>query len=164
MLFRSYPSTAANGVWVLPGSHKLGKADIKRMVAENGGSDRLEGAVPMLCEAGDTIISNRQLVHGSFANSSPDRRVTMNEGFFPRRRVLNVTAKRLHGVVETFDEVRVRERSRIIQLAIDARRQHFPDEKPFAYKPFAGREDKARWNETTRQSLLKNYNQRDMFI
>jgi len=40
-------------------------------------------------------------VHGSFANSSPDRRVTLNAGFFPRRRVLGVTAKRLHGVVET---------------------------------------------------------------
>ena len=58
----------------------------------------------------------------------------------------------------------MRERSRIIQLAIDARRQHFPDEKPFAYRPFVGHEDEARWNDTTRATLLKNYNQRDMFI
>ena len=49
-----YPSTAANGVWVLPGSHKRGKSDIRKMVAESG-SDRIEGAVPMLCDAGDTI-------------------------------------------------------------------------------------------------------------
>ena len=76
-----YPSTAGNGVWVLPGSHKRGRADIKKMVAESG-SDRIESAVPMLCDAGDTIVTNRQLVHGSFANSSPDRRITLNEGFF----------------------------------------------------------------------------------
>ena len=159
-----YPSTAGNGVWVLPGSHKLpNTVDIKKMVIDNG-SDRLPDAVPMLCDAGDTIISNRQLVHGSFANSSPDRRVTLNAGFFPRKRVLNVTAKRLHGTVETYDEKRVVERSRIIQLAIDARRQHFPHEKAFVYKPFAGHEDETRWNETTRQTLLRNYNQRDMFI
>ncbi len=159
-----YPSTAGNGVWVLPGSHKLpNTVDIKQMVIDNG-SDRLPDAVPMLCDAGDTIISNRQLVHGSFANSSPDRRVTLNAGFFPRRRVLNVTAKRLHGTVETYDEERVRERSRIIQLAINARHQHFPNEKPFVYRPFVGREDESRWNETTRATLLKNYNQRDMFI
>ena len=91
-----YPSTAANGVWVLPGSHKRGKADIRKMVAESG-SDRIEGAVPMLCDAGDTIVTNRQMVHGSFANSSPDRRLTLNEGFFPRKRVLNVTTRRLTG-------------------------------------------------------------------
>ncbi len=159
-----YSSTAGNGVWVLPGSHKLpNTVDIKKLVLDNG-SDRLPDAVPMLCEPGDTIISNRQLVHGSFANSSPDRRVTLNAGFFPRKRVLNVTAKRLHGTVETYDEQRVVERSRIIQLAIDARRQHFPEEKSFVYKPFVGREDESRWNEMTRRTLLKNYNQRDMFI
>src|SRR5262249_4615805 len=95
-----YPSTAGNGVLVLPGSNKRGKGDIKRMVAESG-SDRLDGAVPMLTEAGDTIVTNRQLVHGSFANSSPDRRITLNAGFFPRRRVLDVTTRRLSGAVET---------------------------------------------------------------
>lgn len=159
-----YPSTAGNGVWVLPGSHKLpNTVDIKKRVIDNG-SDRLPDAVPMLCAAGDTIVSNRQLVHGSFANSSPDRRVTLNAGFFPRKRVLNVTAKRLHGTVETYDESRVFERSRIIQLGIDARRQRFPNEKSFSYRPFVGREDEARWTEAARETVLKNYNQRDMFI
>jgi hypothetical protein len=158
-----YPSTAANGVWVLPGSHKRGKADIKRMVAECG-SDRIEGAVPMLCEAGDTIVTNRQLVHGSFANSSPDRRITLNEGFFPRKRVLNVTTRRLQGAVETYDQARIDGRTRILQIAIDARRQRFPHEKSYVYRPLAGREDENRWNETTRATVLKNYNQLDMFI
>ena len=159
-----YPSTAGNGVWVLPGSHKLpNTVDIKQMVIDNG-SDRLPDAVPMLCDAGDTIVSNRQLVHGSFANSSPDRRVTLNAGFFPRKRVLGVTAKRLHGTVETYDEERVHQRSRIIQLGIDARRQRFPREKSYVYKPLADRADETRWNEAARETLLKNYNQRDMFI
>ena len=158
-----YPSTAANGVWVLPGSHKGGRADIRKMVAESG-SDRIEGAVPMLCDAGDTIVTNRQLVHGSFANSSPDRRLTLNEGFFPRKRVLNVTTKRLTGAVQTYDQARIDARTRILQIAIDARRQRFPQEKSFVYQPLIGREDENRWNETTRAAVLKNYNQLDMFI
>ncbi len=158
-----YASTAGNGVWVLPGSHKLGKADIRKLVARSG-SDRIDGAVPMLCAAGDTIITNRQLLHGSFANSSPDRRITLNAGFFPRKRVLGVTTRRLTGVVETYDEARITERARILQLAIDARRQRFPEERAHVYRPLAGREDESRWNETTRETMLKNYNQRDMFI
>ena len=158
-----YASTAGNGVWVLPGSHKLGKADIRKLVAQSG-SDRIDGAVPMLCSAGDTIITNRQLLHGSFANSSPDRRITLNAGFFPRKRVLGVTTRRLHGAIETYDQARIDERCRILQLAIDARRQRFPQERAYVYRPLAGREDESRWNETTRQTMLKNYNQRDMFI
>jgi hypothetical protein len=158
-----YPSTAGNGVWVLPGTHHERTADIKKMMAD-AGSDRIPGAVPLLCDAGDTIVTNRQLVHGSFANSSPDRRVTLNAGFFPRKRVLGVTAKRLHGTVETYDAERVVERSRLIQLGIDARRQRFPQEKSYVYKPLAARADENRWTESAREALLKNYNQRDMFI
>jgi hypothetical protein len=158
-----YPSTAANCVWMLPGSHKLGKVDIKRLVAESG-SERIAGAVPMLCEPGETMVLNRQCVHGSFANSSPDRRVTLNEGFFPRRRVLNVTTKKLSGDLVTYDSAHIAERSRLIQLGIDARRQRFPDETPFVYKPLAGRENENRWSDDTRTRLLANYNLRDMFI
>src|SRR6185436_2866391 len=113
---------------------------------------------------GDTIVTNRQMVHGSFANSSPDRRITLNEGFFPRRRVLNVTTRRLNGKVETYDAARIAERTRIIQIAIDARRQRFPRERGYVYRPLAGSENANRWNETTRTTVLMNYNQRDMFI
>ncbi len=158
-----YPATVGNCLWVIPGSHKLGKADIRRLVAGSG-SDRIEGAVPMLCAAGDTIVTNRQLLHGSFANSSPDRRITLNEGFFPRKRVLGVTAKRLHGAIETYSQARIDERCRILLLAIDARKQRFPQERPYVYRPLAGQEENNRWNETMRETVLKNYNQRDMFI
>jgi hypothetical protein len=158
-----YPSTPGNCVWVLPGSHKLGKVDIKRLVAESG-SERIEGAVPMICEPGDVMIMNRQLVHGSFANTSMDRRITLNAGFFPRHRVVNVTTTRLNGDVETYTEERLRERSRIIALAIDARQQRFPEEPRYVYQPLRGEEANSRWNEHTRETLLKNYNLRDVFI
>ena len=158
-----YPSTAGNGVWILPGSHKLGKVDIKRLVAESG-SERIEGAMPLLCEAGDVFILNRQVVHGSFANSSPDRRVTLNEGFFPRRRVENVTTTKLDGETVTYDTAHIVERSRMIAIAIDARRQRFPEETPYCYRPLAGQEDANRWNEQTRRTVVKDYNLRDMYI
>ncbi|MBS0243593.1 MAG: phytanoyl-CoA dioxygenase family protein, partial [Proteobacteria bacterium] len=158
-----YPSTAGNCVWTLPGSHKLGKVNIRKLVEESG-SDRIDGAVPMLCEPGETMILNRQAVHGSFANSSPDRRITLNAGFFPRKRVMNITTKKLTGEVQTYDEARINERSRIIPIAIDARRQRFPQEKSFVYQPLKGRDAENRWNEETRGKVLWNYNQRDMFI
>lgn len=158
-----YDCTAGNCVWVLPGSHAIGKVDIKAMETEEG-SDRLVGAVPMVCKAGDIVILNRQMVHGSFANSSPDRRVTLNAGFFPRDRLLNVTTQRLNGTVETYDAARIENRSRIIQLAIDARHQAFPDEAPYVYRPLADKAEALRWNEANRQAILQNYNLDDMFI
>ena len=115
-----YPSTAGNGVWILPGSHKLRSVDIKKMVLD-AGSERITDAIPLLCSAGDTFILNRQMVHGSFANSSPDRRVTLNAGFFPRTRVQDVTVSHLDGRVVTFDSEQINERTRMIAIGIDAR-------------------------------------------
>ncbi len=158
-----YPSTAGNGVWVVPGSHKLGKINISRMVKESG-SERIKDAVPMICEGGDVIISNRQLVHGSFANSSKNRRVTLNEGFFPRKRVIGIETSQLDGENEYYTGDRIRQRSRIIDLAIDARKQHFKDEKPFIYKPFVGSAEDNTWCEKNRSELLLNYNLNDIYI
>ena len=158
-----YPSTAGNGVWILPRSHKLRSIDIKQLVRD-AGSERIAGAVPLLCSAGDTFMLNRQMVHGSFANSSPDRRVTLNMGFFPRARVQDVTTTNLEGRLLTFDSERIHERSRMIAIAIDARRQRFPNEKPYRYQPLAGEEDNNRWSEETRRNVVKDYNLRDMYI
>jgi ectoine hydroxylase-related dioxygenase (phytanoyl-CoA dioxygenase family) len=158
-----YPSTAGNGVWVLPGSHKQKQVDIKQLMAESG-SERLADAVPMVCAAGDVFMTNRQLIHGSFANTSPDRRITLNAGFFARKRILNVTTARLLGAVETFDADRIFERSRMIAVAADARQQRFPGEERYPYEPMLGHEDDNRWNEETRLSVVKNYNLRDMYI
>jgi Phytanoyl-CoA dioxygenase (PhyH) len=158
-----YPSTPGNCVWVLPGSHKNGKADIKALVAESG-SERIKGAVPMMSEAGDVLVMNRQIVHGSFANTSPDRRVTLNAGFFPRSRVLNVTTRSLKDVEQTYTEERIHERSKIIALGIDARRQRFPNERHFTYQPLASEASSISWNEASRETMLKNYNLKDMYI
>lgn len=158
-----YPSTPGNGVWVLPRSHRERQLDIKDMVARSG-SERIEGTVPLICEGGDAFIVNRQMLHGSFANTSAERRITLNEGFFPRRRIENVTTSMLDGEVATFDPERIHQRSRIIQLAIDARHQRFPDEAPYRYQPFADEADTCRWNEAARESILKDYNLLDMYI
>ena len=42
------------------------------------GSDRLPQAVPLICNPGDVAITNRQAIHGSFANTSRRPRVTIN--------------------------------------------------------------------------------------
>ncbi|MBT3535093.1 MAG: phytanoyl-CoA dioxygenase [Rhodospirillaceae bacterium] len=157
-----YGCTPANGVWVVPGSHKLGKIDIAAVVAE-AGTERLPDAVPIICKPGDVAITNRQTLHGSFANTSPDWRVTVNMGCHRRASILDVEAGGLHNRRAVYDADRIRERSRIIGYAIDARRQHFPDETPFVYKPFEASGDSHAWDEAARQSL-HDYNLLDLSI
>lgn len=157
-----YGCTAANGLWVLPGSHRIGKADIRAMVAD-AGSERLEGAVPLICAPGDVAMTNRQAVHGSFANTSPDPRVTINFGFHRRASVLGVTSGGVHNPVSVYDEQRIFERSKAIAWAIDARARRFPDEPRFTYQPFAGLEDQYRWGPEARAALL-DYNLLDLGI
>ncbi|MGR8920796.1 MAG: phytanoyl-CoA dioxygenase family protein [Gammaproteobacteria bacterium] len=155
-----YGSTAANGLWVVPGTHRRGKLDIKAMVAA-AGSERLPEAVPMICAPGDVGITNRQTVHGSFANVSADTRVTVNFGFHRRRSVIGVTAGGVHNARATYDEARIRERSRLIAYGIDARRQRFPDETPYVYQPLAG--ETWRWDDAARESI-RDYNLLDLSI
>lgn len=155
-----YGCTAANGVWVVPGSHKGGKADIRAMVAA-AGSERLPEAVPILCAPGDVAITNRQAVHGSFANTSKDWRVTWNFGFHRRRSVLGVQGGGVHNAPAVYDEARIQERARLIGLGIAARRQRFPAEVPFAYAPQAG--EGFTWDAAAKASL-RDYNLLDLSI
>ncbi len=158
-----YPSTPANCVWMLPGSHKIGRVDIRRLV-EKSRSERIDEAVPMVCQPGDVMILNRQAVHGSFANTSADRRVTLNAGFFPRRRVLNVTTSKLNGDVDTYDEARISKRSQLISVAIDARQERYPNETRYLYEPAIGKKVQSHLSADARRELLKNYNLQDMYI
>ena len=105
-----YGCTPANGVWVVPGTHRLGKVDIKAKVAE-AGTERLPDAVPMVCAPGDVVISNRQVLHGSFANTSDEWRVTVNMGFHRRASVLGVQGGGVHNAPAIYDEERIRQRS-----------------------------------------------------
>jgi len=157
-----YGSTAVNGVWVLPGTHKQGKLDIKALVAESG-SERLEGAVPIVCNPGDVVICNRQLLHGSFPNCGFEPRITVNFGFHKRSSVLGVMGGGIHSDAQVFDEAIVARRSRAIGYAIDARKQRFPDETPYDYQPLAAAANDYRWSEAARADL-KDYNLDDLSI
>jgi hypothetical protein len=150
----------ANGLWVVPGSHRRGKADIAAMVAA-AGTERLPDAVPLVCAPGDVAITNRQAVHGSFANTSADWRVTVNFGFHRRRSVLGVAGGGVHNAPAVYDEARIAERARVIGWGIDARRQRFPHEVPFAYVPHAGHD--VRWDDAAR-AAIKDYNLLDLGI
>ena len=155
-----YGCDAANGLWVLPGSHNRGKVDIRRLVEETG-SDRLADAVPLICAPGDVAICSRQAVHGSFANTSDAMRVTINMGFHRRASVLNVEGGGIHNDVEVYTAERIDRRSRVVAYGIDARRQHFPDETPYSYQPTQGMGYV--WNDAARVDMT-DYNSEDLGI
>jgi hypothetical protein len=155
-----YPTTAENALWLIPGSHCSGKIDIQARVAANGGSDRLPGAVPMLCAPGDIALVNRQLLHGAFANRSDRRRVSLTFGFHRRSSIAGVVGE----LPEPYDDQRIHRRARVIATAIDARRQRFPGEQPFTYKPLAAEVDANRWTEANRAAVLTDYEQYDLGI
>ncbi|MCA8927995.1 MAG: phytanoyl-CoA dioxygenase family protein [Alphaproteobacteria bacterium] len=162
MMAQLYGCTAANGVWVVPGTHKQGKVDIKALV-ETAGSERLPDAVPIIAAPGDVAVTNRQALHGSFANTSKDWRVTVNMGFHRLKSVLGVHGGGLHAAPRIYDEAHIRERSRVIGYAIDARRQRYPHETPFVYKPFAEQGLAHRWDDAAR-ATMHDYNLLDMSI
>ncbi len=160
-----YSATLGNCLWVVPGSHKFGRIDIKARVAANGGSEQLPDAVPLVCEAGDVTIVNRQMLHGSFANSSPDLRISLTFGFHRRQSVLGAKAAlAMEDDNVTYDEQRVFERSAVVQVAIDARYQDRPDEPRFDYRPFSDLQDDFRFNDETFEQVIKNYHTKDLAI
>ena len=149
-------------MWIVPGTHRLGKVDIAAMVAA-AGSERLPDAVPIVCKPGDVAMTNRQVLHGSFANTSRDWRVTVNFGFHRRASVLGVKGGGIHNAPAVYDEERIRTRSRLIGYAIDARRRRFPDETPFDYPPFATRGERHVWNAEAKAGM-RDYNLLDLSI
>jgi len=154
-----YGCDAANGLWVLPGSH-VGQADIPAL-CEASGSERLKDAVPLICAPGDVAICNRQAVHGSFANTSPKPRVTFNFGFHRRSSVLGVTGNGIHSEEAIYDDARTAERSKVIGYAISARKARFPQETPYDYLPQAGQ--RFDWNDDARADI-SDYNLLDLGI
>ncbi len=161
-MLQLYGCTAANGVWVVPGSHKHGRADIKAL-CDAAGSDRLPDAVPIIAKPGDMAVTNRQALHGSFANTSKDWRVTINMGFHRRSSVLGVQGGGLHAAPATYDDAHIAERSRVIGYALDARRKWRPEEAGYVYKPFLAGGITHRWDDAAKSSM-HDYNLLDMSI
>ena len=157
-----YGSTAVNGVWVKPGSHKVGKIDIKKLIADCG-SERIEGMVPLVCNPGDVIICNRQLLHGSFPNCGFEPRVTVNFGFHRRSSVLGIQGPGLYSEPMFYDEALIDELSKPLGYAIDARKRRFPNEQHYQYQPFVEAGKTFHWDETAKAEL-KDYNLRDLSI
>ena len=113
---------------------------------------------------GDVAISNRQVVHGSFANTSPDWRVTVNVGFHRRRSVLGVTGFYAHDNKPVpYDAERIRKRCEMIGYAIAARQQRFPEETPYDYQPHLQSGERYRWDAAAR-AAVHGYNRNDLVI
>ncbi len=159
-----YDTSPRSCLWVVPGTHKEGKIDIKARVAENGGSEQLADAVPLFCQAGDVTIVNRQALHGSFANTSEDLRISLTFGFHRRASVLGAAGALSESEAVCYDEARIATRSEVVGVAIDARAQYYPQQPRFAYQPLAGQEQALRSNEANWQRVIKDYNLNDLSI
>ena len=108
-------------------------------------------------------MCNRQLVHGSFANTGFEPRITVNMGFHRRSSVLGVIGAGTHNDVQMFDAELIAKRSEVIGFGIDARRQRFPEEESFQYQPFVEQGLEYEWNEEAKASL-HDYNALDLSI
>ncbi|MEL7296239.1 MAG: phytanoyl-CoA dioxygenase family protein [Pseudomonadota bacterium] len=160
LMVQIYGSTAVNGVWVVPGTHRLGRMNVKAMV-EEAGSERLPEAVPMICEPGDVVICNRQIVHGSFANTGFEPRLTVNYGFHRRSSVLGVKGAGMHSEAVVYDETHIAERARAIGIAVAARKERFPEEAAYDYQPLNG---EAFVYDAAAMASLIDYNLKDLSI
>ena len=157
-------TTALSCLWVVPGTHKQGRVDIADMVRANDGSDQLPDAIPLYCEPGDVTIVNRQTLHGSFANASEDFRISVSWGMHRREAVIGQHGRLMQPENVIYDNEFVNRRASVIQVAIDARHQHYPNEKPFEYEPFKNDVDRFRWSPETFESVIRDYNTRDIAI
>merc|ERR1719160_476342 len=165
-----YNTTPESALWMVPGTHHNGRIDVKALSAKQaGGTDLLPGAVPILCGPGDIYLQNRMALHGAFPNVGPEPRVSIQFGFAPRSSVLGVRTKPPSPIggspdgLVTYDDAWIRERSVMIPLAIDSRKQKYPNEESYEYLPFRGVEVK--WSEELKQDpSYINYFDKSIFI
>ena len=155
-----YTTNPINALWVVPGTHNIGKIDIKIRKVAGGGTDHFLDAVPMLCNPADVVISNRQVLHASFANLSKTPRVTLAFGFHRKISVLGVQKVGK----EPYNEQRILDRAQIIPLAVEARRQKYPEELSYIYQPLSDESKHIRWNEKTKRTVLDRYWENNLSI
>ena len=117
---------------------------------------------------------NRSSLHGSYPNHSDERRITMVLGFHNRASAIGSETTNVHafkrprpekGKRVKYSKAYVLKRARMIPLAIDARRQYYPDEIPYDYTgTYTG---SGVWNEAARAEISKEgdeYWQRDITL
>ena len=159
-----------NCLWVIPGSHR-------QWLLANGGkfppiTEQLAKAVPALLAPGDCVVVNRSSLHGAYPNKSSERRITLLLGYHKRDSAIDTETTNVHAFIRPggpvavkYTEENVMRRARMVPLAIDARRQCYPDEKAYEYKgSWIGT---AEWNEQTRSEISKEgdeYWQRDITL
>ena len=159
-----YPTSPKSCLWVVPGTHKMGRIDIKKRVEENPDRERLPDAVPLHCKPGDVTIVNRQALHCSFANTSSETRISLTFGFHRRSSILGAKGALAESADIIYDERRIRERSEVIGVAIDARSKFYPDETRYPYKPLIGEEESLVFNSENWNRVIKDYNLKDLSI
>jgi len=125
------PSDETNCVWALPGSNQWSDAEAAAEVGRRnrGGGFLSEGAVPVPVDAGDALLHDILLVHGSPASSSGLRRVVYYE-FRPARAELSLGPH-----VPAYIPAKQR-----VLLACLRQRAALPwarGETPFSYRPSA---------------------------
>merc|ERR1712205_229510 len=91
-------------------------------------------------------------------------RRTIQFGFPRRASVLGVRTQGYGGSLKLYDADYIRERSKMIALAIDARRRRFPHETPYVYAPLLGSEEECRWSEELKESGYWRYWEKDIVI
>ena len=153
-----YETNPENALWVVAGTHRNGKANIKEMMVTSE-SEYLDGTIPLLCKPGGVAIVNRQLVHGSFPNRSSQPRYTFVFGFHRRSSVEGVQG----WASEPYNDTYIRDSSHIISLAIAARTEKYPEERPFEYKSECQTQTIS-WDEFHREAILKHYHRRAIGI
>ena len=110
------------------------------------------------------------MLHGSFANTSPDPRVSITFGFYPHSSVLgvsgglNITLDKDKSGEKIYDEEHIKRRSAVVQVAIDARHQVRPDERRYRYAPFVDCEDDYRYGPETIENVLSDYTLYDIAL
>ena len=109
---------------------------------------------------GDCVIVNRSSLHGAYPNKSAERRMTLLMGYHKRDSAIGAETTNVHAFVRPggpepikYSEEHVLRRARMIPLAIDARRQRYPEEQAFEYKgSYIGA---GQWNEQARAEIIK---------
>lgn len=157
-------TTALSCLWVVPGTHKLGRVDIKAMIEANDGSDRLPDAIPLHCQPGDVTIVNRQTLHSSFANTSDDFRISVSWGMHRRKAVAGQHGHLMQPSDVVYTDEFIDARASVIQVAIDARRQYYGHEEPFVYQPLKDAVEEYRWSPEAFERVIRDYNTRDIAI